>query len=74
MGSAFHQLCPRYSETLTSTAPTAMGNLYFTFTSFTPTDLRLCSFRSNGIRGNVTFKVTKSINLRDYQLQKTLSN
>ena len=23
MGSAFHQLCPRYSGTLTSTAPTA---------------------------------------------------
>ena len=32
MGSAFHQLFPRYSGTLTLTAPiaiTAMGNLFF---------------------------------------------
>ena len=29
MGSAFHQLCPRYTGTLTPTAPTAMGNLNF---------------------------------------------
>ena len=30
MGSAFHQLCPRYNGTLTATAPTAirLGNLY----------------------------------------------
>ena len=31
MGSAFHQLCPRYSGTLTSTAPTAI-KLWDTFT------------------------------------------
>ena len=33
MGSAFHQLCPRYSGTLTPTAPTAM-RLWETFTFF----------------------------------------
>ena len=31
MGSAFHQLCPRYSGTLTPTAPTA-NRLWETFT------------------------------------------
>ena len=31
MGSAFHQLCPRYSGTLTLTAPTAI-RLWDTFT------------------------------------------
>ena len=31
MGSAFHQLCPRYSGTLTPTAPTAI-RLWDTFT------------------------------------------
>ena len=34
MGSAFHQLCPRYSGTLTPTAPTAI-RLWDTFTFFT---------------------------------------
>ena len=36
MGSAFHQLCPRYSGTLTPTAPTAI-RLWdtFTFTYYT---------------------------------------
>ena len=33
MGSAFHQLCPRYSGTLNSTAPTA-SRLWETFTFF----------------------------------------
>ena len=33
MGSAFHQLCPRYSGTLTSTAPTAI-RLWDTFTLY----------------------------------------
>ena len=33
MGSAFHQLCPRYSGTLTPTAPTAI-RLWDTFTYF----------------------------------------
>ena len=33
MGSAFHQLCPRYSGTLTPTAPTAI-RLWETFTFF----------------------------------------
>ena len=33
MGSAFHQLCPRYSGTLTPTAPTAI-RLWDTFTFF----------------------------------------
>ena len=31
MGSTFHQLCPRYSGTLTPTAPTAI-RLWETFT------------------------------------------
>ena len=34
MGSAFHQLCPRYGGTLTPTAPTAnrlLGTFTFTF-------------------------------------------
>ena len=35
MGSAFHQLCPRYSGTLTPTAPTAI-RLWDTFTFFIP--------------------------------------
>ena len=34
MGSALHQLCPRYSGTLTPTAPTAI-KLWDTFTFFT---------------------------------------
>ena len=34
MGSAFHQLCPRYSGTLTPTAPTAI-RLWETFTFYT---------------------------------------
>ena len=34
MGSAFHQLCPRYSGTLTPTAPMAI-RLWETFTFFT---------------------------------------
>ena len=36
MGSAFHQLCPRYSGTLTPTAPTAIRlceTFTFTFTT-----------------------------------------
>ena len=33
MGSAFHQLCPRYSGTLTPTAPTAI-KLWDTFTFY----------------------------------------
>ena len=33
MGSAFHQLCPRYSRTLTPAAPTAI-RLWETFTLF----------------------------------------
>ena len=33
MGSAFHQLCPRYSGTLTHTAPTAI-RLWDTFTFY----------------------------------------
>ena len=33
MGSAFHQLCPRYSRTLTPTAPTAI-RLWDTFTFY----------------------------------------
>ena len=33
MSSAFHQLCPRYSGTLTPTAPTA-NRLWETFTFF----------------------------------------
>ena len=33
MGSAFHQLCQRYSGTLTPTAPTAI-RLWETFTFF----------------------------------------
>ena len=33
MGFAFHQLCPRYSGTLTPTAPTAI-RLWETFTFF----------------------------------------
>ena len=33
MGSAFHQLCPRYSGTLTQTAPTAI-RLWKTFTFY----------------------------------------
>ena len=36
MGSAFHQLCPRYSGTLTLTAPTAI-RLWETFTFFNNT-------------------------------------
>ena len=40
MGSAFHQLCPRYSGTLTPTAPTAI-RLWdtFTFTLMPPKDV-----------------------------------
>ena len=35
MGSAFHQLCPRYSGTLTPTAPTAIRlRDTFTFTFY----------------------------------------
>ena len=39
MGSAFHQLCPRYSGTLTPTAPTAIklwDTFTFTFTGRLP--------------------------------------
>ena len=56
MGSAFHQLCPRYSGTLTPTAPTAI-RLWDTFTFYsllimysnivTP-DNHLFSFGTNG--------------------------
>ena len=35
MGSAFHQLCPRYSDTLTPNAPTAI-RLCETITFFKP--------------------------------------
>ena len=50
MGSAFHQLCPRYSGTLTPTAPTAI-RLWETFTVFLPSrgqllKERICSSRS----------------------------
>ena len=38
MGSAFYQLCPRYSGILTPNAPTAMGNLYLL--PFNPIALR----------------------------------
>ena len=37
MGSAYHQLCPRYSGTLTPTAPTAIM-LWETFTLFSSPD------------------------------------
>ena len=39
MGSAFHQLCPRYSGTLTPTAPTA-NRPWETFTFFFRNDFR----------------------------------
>ena len=44
MGSAFQQLCPRYSGTLTPTAPTAI-RLWETFTfllMFTEWSLKIC--------------------------------
>ena len=45
MGSAFHQLCPRYSGTLTPTAPTAI-RLWETFTlTITVIILRVSIFR-----------------------------
>ena len=40
MGSAFHQLCPRYSGTLTPTAPTAI-RLWDTFTLYVISELSL---------------------------------
>ena len=45
MGSAFHQLCPRYSGTLTPTAPTAI-RLWetFTFTFYVCKDASLDSY------------------------------
>ena len=54
MGSAFHQLCPRYSGTLTPTAPMAI-RLWDTLTFF------YISFMSSEIRG-YTLK-TESRNL-----------
>ena len=42
MGSALHQLCPRYSGTLTSTAPTDIRlweTLTFTFFNTYPADI-----------------------------------
>ena len=41
MGSAFHQLCPRYSGTLTPTAPTAI-RLWETFTILISRDPCIC--------------------------------
>ena len=43
MGSAFHQLCPRYSGTLTPTAPTAI-RLWDTFTL--PLQCKIITFRT----------------------------
>ena len=71
MGSAFHQLCPRYSGTLTPTAPTAI-KLWDTFTfTFLPeiscvlyigllwdiihSGLKICAYRIH-IVGSETFK------------------
>ena len=53
MGSAFHQLCPRYSGTLTPTAPTAI-RLWDTFT-LPPLETKefteqIISFQSCGAR------------------------
>ena len=46
MGSAFHQLCPRYSGTLTHTAPTAI-RLWesFTFTFYICRHIRITDNR-----------------------------
>ena len=40
MGSAFHQLCPRYSGTLTPTAPTTI-RLWETFTFYLARNIQL---------------------------------
>ena len=61
MGSAFHQLCPRYSRTLTPTAPTAI-KLCETFTfAFTFTALqRGISFEST-LRLDFTVKLVRGL-------------
>ena len=51
MGSAFHQLCPRYNGTLTPTAPTA-NRLWETFTFNRPKAALLFWFFS-GLRCGV---------------------
>ena len=51
MGSAFHQLCPRYSGTLTPTAPTAI-RLWdtVTFYLFGTGLMKTCCFGTNMIQ------------------------
>ena len=48
MGSAFHQLCPRYSGTLTPTAPRAI-RLWDTFTFNILDDKQNIAFTNNYI-------------------------
>ena len=43
MGSTFHQLCPRYSGTLTPTAPTAI-RLWETYTFYLSNKDKNCSY------------------------------
>ena len=69
MGSAFLQLCPRYSGTLTPTAPTAI-RLWDTFTFYlfyVLSSFALASFMSNALNMAILFPdqaaVTKYSNI-----------
>ena len=59
MGSAFHQLCPRYSGTLTPTAPTAI-RLWDTFT-FTFFFTKFASLNVCGLKRKVLFPEFSSL-------------
>ena len=58
MGSAFHQLCPRYSGTLTPTAPMAI-RLWETFTFFLLNVRRYCSCKSKSREQDLMLSITE---------------
>ena len=57
MGSALHQLCPRYSGTLTSTAPMAM-RLWETLTFYFI--MKLLSSNNGTLIGTPEFNTTEN--------------
>ena len=66
MGSAFHQLCPRYSGTLTPTAPTAI-RLWETFTFFSAEKTKLMTNSANGIQREIKVKGQKMGNVTSFK-------
>ena len=81
MGSAFHQLCPRYSGTLTPTAPTAIrlwDTFTFTFTCEWPNkkyvEITFGTFCANSVHKYALHTVFLQLQDRVFSFQENPKN